>query len=98
MYKDLEKIFDTLTNLKRLGHLKEFEYQLITDYITHLNSVVKETFENNFELKEDITKLKAQIEVYENIFNTNYKQLFKDCFLDYMSQLNNEKDISSSDE
>ena len=75
MYKDLNEVIETLEELKRLGHLKSFEYDLIINYINNLNSLVHETFENNFELKDQNTRLNAQIEILKE-FMPIHNELF----------------------
>lgn len=69
MYKDIIQVKETLFNLKKLGHLKNFEYELITDYIECLNNSVDNVIKENFTLKEEKERLNAQLEVYKNILD-----------------------------
>ena len=71
------EIKNTLDYLHRLGHIKDFEYCMLTEYIEHIEKVLEDMIKENLDLKSERTRLKAQIEILKEI-NPVHDELFGD--------------------
>lgn len=63
-------------NLNRLGHLKDFELYTIKDYIENLEKLVDNTIKENMDLKDELHRRKAQVEILRDILDKNLGNLF----------------------
>ena len=75
MYK-YNEIKDMLENLNRLGHIKDFELFTIKEYIEHLEKLVDTTIIENMNLKEELERRKAQVEILREILEDKFGNVF----------------------
>ena len=70
------EVIDMIENLNRLGHLKDFELYTIKEYIEHLEKLVDNTIKENMDLKEELHRRKAQVEILRDVLDKNLGNLF----------------------
>lgn len=72
------EINEMLENLNRLGHIKDFELYTIKEYIDHLEKLVDNTIKENMDLKDELHRRKAQVDILRDILDKNLGNLFLD--------------------
>ena len=70
------EVIDMIENLNRLGHLKDCELYTIKEYIEHLEKLVDNTIKENMDLKEELHRRKAQVEILRDVLDKNLGNLF----------------------
>lgn len=70
------EINEMLENLNRLGHIKDFELFTIKEYIDHLEKLVDTTIKENMDLKDELHRRKAQVDILRDILDKNLGNLF----------------------